>query len=265
MYSISMTTWMIYYYVGNLKIKAPTLRNKAISPATKVFLALRFYATGSMLITAGDFTGVSKTSSCNIVTQVTDAIARLRPIYVRFPETHAAILSTQETFYGIARFSYVVGAIDCTHVRIQSPGGNEAERYRNRKGYFSRNVQAVCDARLRFTDIVARWPGSSHDQTIFNNSKTPKWALGKFNSPKGRQASTAAESLYNESHIRSRNCIERAFGVWKRRFPVLSLGMRLSQERSQAVIVATTVLHNLAIEERDGDAPPSEVDDNNAL
>ncbi|KAH1015823.1 hypothetical protein HUJ04_007146 [Dendroctonus ponderosae] len=117
------------------RIKAPTLRNKAISPATKVFLALRFYATGSMLITAGDFTGVSKTSACNIVTQVTDAIARLRPIYVRFPETQAEILSTKQTFYGIARFPYVVGAIDCTHVRIQSPGGNEAERYRNRRSF----------------------------------------------------------------------------------------------------------------------------------
>uniref|UniRef100_A0AAR5PJ70 DDE Tnp4 domain-containing protein n=1 Tax=Dendroctonus ponderosae TaxID=77166 RepID=A0AAR5PJ70_DENPD len=216
-----------------------------------------------MLITAGDFTGVSKTSACNIVTQVTDAIARLRPIYVRFPETQAEILSTKQTFYGIARFPYVVGAIDCTHVRIQSPGGNEAERYRNRKGYFSWNVQAVCDARLRFTDIVARWPGSSHDQTIFNN-RDGGYGNSNFLLTPLRQPSTAAESLYNESHIRSRNCIERAFGVWKRRFPVLSLGMRLSQERSQAVIVATTVLHNLAIEERDGD-PPSEVDDNNAL
>ncbi|KAH1025096.1 putative nuclease HARBI1 [Dendroctonus ponderosae] len=133
----------------------------------------------------------------------------------------------------------------------------------NRKGYFSWNVQAVCDARLRFTDIVVRWPGSSHDQTIFNN-RDGGYGNSNFLLTPLRQPSTAAESLYNESHIRSRNCIERAFGVWKRRFPVLSLGMRLSQERSQAVIVATTVLHNLAIEERDGD-PPSEVDDNNAL
>ncbi|ENN81911.1 hypothetical protein D910_12544 [Dendroctonus ponderosae] len=38
----------------------------------------------------------------------------------------------------------------------------------------------------------------------------------------------------------------------------------VTQEHSQAVIVATTVLHSLAIQERDGD-PRSEVDDKNAL
>ena len=32
-------------------------------------------------------------------------------------------------------------------------------------------VQAVCDSNLKFLDIVARWPGSSHDATIFNASR----------------------------------------------------------------------------------------------
>ncbi|ERL90324.1 hypothetical protein D910_07673, partial [Dendroctonus ponderosae] len=36
---------------------------------------------------------------------------------------------------------------------------------------------------------------------------------------------TRAERLYNESHIRTRNVIERCFGVWKRRFPVLAYGL----------------------------------------
>ena len=37
------------------------------------------------------------------------------------------------------------------------------------------------------------------------------------------------EHLYNEAQIRTRNCVERMFGVWKRRFPVLArfLGFRL--------------------------------------
>lgn len=33
------------------------------------------------------------------------------------------------------------------------------------------NVQGVCDANLNFMNVVARWPGSSHDATIFNNSE----------------------------------------------------------------------------------------------
>lgn len=44
------------------------------------------------------------------------------------------------------------------------------------------NVQAICDASVIIRDIVARWPGSSHDQTIFNNSliKT-RFEAGQFN------------------------------------------------------------------------------------
>lgn len=50
-------------------------------------------------------------------------------------------------------------------------GGQDAEVFRNRKGYFSINVQAVCDSQLRIRNIVARWPGSAHDSTIFANSR----------------------------------------------------------------------------------------------
>lgn len=65
------------------------------------------------------------------------------------------------------------------------------------------------------------------------------------------QPGTAAEFLYNESQIRTRNPIERTFGVWKRRFPILSLGIKLSHEKVEAVVVAAAVLHNIAILEQD--------------
>lgn len=64
----------------------------------------------------------------------------------------------------------VIGLIDCTHVKIYSPGGLEAERFRNRKGYFSINVQCVGDFNLKILDLVASWPGSSHDSHIFDMS-----------------------------------------------------------------------------------------------
>ncbi|XP_030752360.1 putative nuclease HARBI1 [Sitophilus oryzae] len=132
------------------EITSATDRNNAIHPETKIFLTLRFYATGCMLLTTGDFTGVSKTSACIIVTQVTEAIASLRPRFVKLPEGEMECQRIKEEFYSIARFPKVIGTIDCTHVRIISPGGDQAER---------------------IMDIVARWPGSSHDQTIYNNSR----------------------------------------------------------------------------------------------
>ena len=63
-----------------------------------------------------------------------------------------------------------MGAIDCTHIQIQSTGGPIAEVFRNRKGTFSINVQCICDSKMRFTDIVCRWPGSTHDSRILENS-----------------------------------------------------------------------------------------------
>lgn len=85
-------------------------------------MALRFYATGNFLITATDFVGVSKTTASLIVRDVSVAFARLRPIFIKMPETEAEINALQGQFYEIAKFPRVVGAIDCTHVKILNPG-----------------------------------------------------------------------------------------------------------------------------------------------
>ncbi|XP_024940238.1 uncharacterized protein LOC112494277 [Cephus cinctus] len=50
-------------------------QNHVISPMNQLLLTLRFYATGTHLISAGDFSGVSKTSAHRIVHKVTAAIA----------------------------------------------------------------------------------------------------------------------------------------------------------------------------------------------
>jgi hypothetical protein len=67
------------------------------------------------------------------------------------------------------------------------------------------------------------------------------------------QTRTEAENLYNESQIRTRNVVERSYGVWKRRFPGLALGIKLKLSTTQAVVVATAVLHNIACEENEND------------
>lgn len=66
---------------------------------------------------------------------------------------------------------------------------------------------------------------------------------------------TPEEQLFQESQVRTRNPIERCFGVWKRRFPVLALGIRLKADRLESVIVATAVLNNICTLENE-DVPP---------
>ena len=107
-------------------------------------------------------------------------------------------------------------------------------------------------------DIVARWPGSCHGQTIFRNSNihsqlvNGKWGNSIIVADSGYKNTSHIvtpfinprrniEELYNESIIRTRNPVERTYGVLKRRFPILSLGLRLKLTTSQAVIVACSI------------------------
>ena len=82
--------------------------------------------------------------------------------------------------------------LDCTHVKIASPDGEEPKIYRNRKGFFSINVQVNCDATLKIQNIVYRWTGSSHDSTIFNNSRV----RAKFEAADYRQYLILGDSGY---------------------------------------------------------------------
>ncbi|ENN73898.1 hypothetical protein YQE_09506, partial [Dendroctonus ponderosae] len=124
-------------------------------------------------------------------------------------------------------------------------------------------------------NIVADWPGSTHDSTIFNSCRLKaRIEIGEFgnnvllgDSGYGLKSylltpllnpSNESQRLYNECHIRTRNCIERTIGVWKRRFPVLAYGLRCKLETSLTVIVATAVLHNIAQEMNEADPPPPE-------
>ena len=72
----------------------------------------------------------------------------------------AEIIAAKRQFYEIAGFPGEIVAIDCTHVPIMCPAFTDVELYRNRKGFMSINVQAICDLRYRITNVVARWPGS---------------------------------------------------------------------------------------------------------
>ncbi|XP_047019526.1 putative nuclease HARBI1 [Helicoverpa zea] len=243
-------------------------RNFSISPMNQLLGTLRFYATNSTQMLIGDICGWSTPTANKIIHRVSATIAALHKEYIKFPTTQQEMRKEQDNFYQIARFPRVIGAMDCTHIKLSfvplrcQVGGEQAELYRNRKGFFSINVQTICNTNLEITDIVARWPGSCHDSTIFNNSVIKAkfedgcydnsilvvdggYASTSYMMPPLGSPRTQVEQLYNESQIRTRNPIERSYGVWKRRFPVLALGMRVKLEKALTIIVATAVLHNI--------------------
>ncbi|CAH1383012.1 unnamed protein product [Tenebrio molitor] len=71
---------------------------------TQLLLTLRFYATGSMLISAGDFVGVSKTSASRIVKRVSSAIASLRPQFIYMYNNHNEMQRLPKSFITLRVF-----------------------------------------------------------------------------------------------------------------------------------------------------------------
>ena len=58
---------------------------------------------------------------------------------------------------------------------------------------------------------------------------------------------TAAEHRYNSSQTKTRNVVDRAIRVWKRRSPCLALALSTTLNARLSVVVATAILNNLAI------------------
>lgn len=68
-----------------------------------------------MLISVADFVGVSRSTAGRIVRDISSAISTLYDQYIYVHQQSA------EKFYRIGHFPRVLAAIDCTHIRIQSP------------------------------------------------------------------------------------------------------------------------------------------------
>ena len=59
------------------------------------------------------------------------------------------------------------------------------------------------------------------------------------------------QERFNTSLYRTRVIIEQTFGIMKRRFPVLQVGIRASPHAAIRFITACVVLHNIGIDQGD--------------
>lgn len=242
------------------EIRWKSNRTVACDPMTQFLITLQILVTGNFQITDGRLFNVRQSHVAKTFARVVRAIARKRSQFIQFHQSTRAIKETIEKFYSIARFPKVIGAIDGTHIPWTANRVINRERFRNRKGFLSINVQAVVDADMKFMDVVARWPGSVHDARIYGMSKIASelenleyegYLLGDNGYPLRKRlmvpvkkAQSRAEKNFNLSLARTRNIIERSFGAWKKKFFYLSLAIRTKLETTQAAIIACAVLWN---------------------
>lgn len=122
----------------------------------------------------------------------------------------------------------------------------------------------VSEPRLEILDIVARYPGLTHDSRIYNRSavyarfhrnEIPGLLLGDNGYVCNHKLLTPFltshndyEIRYNAAHKPTRNVVERLFGIWKRRFYCLKGILRTKLNTSIVTIYATAVLHNIELQ-----------------
>lgn len=68
---------------------------------------------------------------------------RLTPRWISFPGSAEARRSVAQGFEEKYRVPNILGAIDCTQVKIFPPPGHDNAQYRNRHGEMAINVQLV--------------------------------------------------------------------------------------------------------------------------
>ena len=113
-------------------IQHQTGRSLALSPLQQVCITLRFFATGSMQLTLAAWMNVDKSTVSRTIWNVTKAILSTAEPFVMEANT------IKEGFYRKVGLPNIIGAIDCTHVKILAPPSTlHPEEYINRKNVHS--------------------------------------------------------------------------------------------------------------------------------
>ena len=245
-------------------MQRPTNRNRALSVEIQVLACLRFLASGCFYQVDADILGIDKSSVCRALTKFCESLVRKKDMFFDFPFTVDQKKENKYKFYKMGGFPSCILCVDGFHVQICTPYIDE-NSYVNRKSFHSINVQALTDADYKFVDIVAKWPGKTHDSFIWRQSDVRNYlqdnhltlddglvigdsgyALCRYLMTPYDDPSTRKERRFNATLKTCRSSVERAIGQLKRRFYCLKSGLRIQPDKACLIISACVILHNIA-------------------
>ncbi|CAH1985213.1 unnamed protein product [Acanthoscelides obtectus] len=100
----------------------------------------------------GQELGVSQTTVSRTVDRVMNSIVAQSNEWIKFPTTNHGLMKAKRIFQSMYKFPTAIGVNDCTHIGILKPN-RHGDKYINRKGKPTLNVQATCDAREMIASV----------------------------------------------------------------------------------------------------------------
>lgn len=255
-------------------ITKSSLWRGSILPAERLGICLRYLATGDSQQSQSFNFRVGRSTVCNIVKEVCDALwARLSPTYLKMPATTQEWKKVAEEFEQMWDYPLVLGCFDGKHVAIECPSYGGSLFY-NYKQFHSVVLMAMCDSGYRFTFVDIGAYGGDNDAAILNRTKffqdlesgsipiPPPKTLGAKQFPytflsdeifplrtwlmkpyPGKQLQHQ-QRVFNYRLSRARRTIENSFGILSARWRIFRRPIRADVTTVERIIKATACLHN---------------------
>lgn len=142
-----------------------------VSVEAQVAVTSYYLSDEGRLRKVGNAFGFSRSTRSIIIRMVSSVITlHLGPRYIKLPMTEESVKEKVSMFFNAFGVPYCLGATDETHIEIKQSLLNSSD-YINRKACYTLNVQALCDCRCCFMDVIVKWPGSVHDAKMFAKSR----------------------------------------------------------------------------------------------
>ncbi|XP_063003354.1 uncharacterized protein LOC134413155 [Elgaria multicarinata webbii] len=247
-----------------------TVMRRPIPVEKRLAITLWRLATPCVYRTTAEQFGVGCSTAAQIVLEVCFAME------VTLLSRTVKIGNVAEIMHGFGElgFPHCVGAVDGSHIPLQSPI-HQASEYINRKDEYSMILQGTCDHKGRFINVEIGWSGKNHDAYVFANSglcetmdagvfvpthptirlhgqQIPpliiadgayplrEWLMKPYGG-----ALTPQQAHFNRCLRRARLVVEQAFGRLKGRWRSIGVRLELAEENIPSVISACVILHNI--------------------
>ncbi|XP_055838296.1 uncharacterized protein LOC129906532 [Episyrphus balteatus] len=247
-----------------------THRGKSkIGPRKEMYMYVWYISNTITFRELGELFGVPKSSGWTAVQRVSSWLVADCRRYVKWPQG-ALVAENCLKFESQSRIPDILGAIGCTHVKINAPKIDK-KSYANGKKSFTIALQAVVDADKRFIDICCGEPGSFHDSIVLESSPlfrkaennciqlfpsntfilghsaypAQNWLVTPFTD---NGSLTEQQMSFNELHSSTRNIVKTVFSLLKSRFKrLLHFSEQRCLESVIKIVVSACILHNICI------------------